>query len=577
MNQITACPLDCYDACRISVDENGKLRGDKTHPVTSGYLCPHLNHFTQQERIQVPRLRGEAVSMEKALGTLLEALKESKPDKLLYYRGSGNIGLMQRVCEHFFASIKAVGTSGSLCDGAGEAGVLLGRGKNEILSPQMIRESEVVVFWGRNPHTTHSHLLPFLEGKTIIVIDPLKTAIAQKADLHIQIKPHCDLHLALLLSRFAVIEGLHDIEFLQNHASEYNDFYELTQTVRIKATLETIDVSLGQIGAMLELIEGKKTAILVGVGVQKYRDGADVLRAIDGFGAIMGLFGKPGCGVSYVGDSLSGIEMPFKSISHRVSKPTVDFSKYNCVFIQGANPLSQMPNTDGVKKSFALAGFSVYFGLYENETSKAADLVIPAKTFLEKNDVRSSYGDYTLQEMGKVAEGTIGISEYDLTRVLCDAFGIALESESFYLEMLQSQIDYEEGVGYRPNRPAIPYEEGFENGEFEFLDEIDLSMDSSEGFYLITSKYPKGLNSQFHRVQGVYFHPDAGFDEGMMVELSSHAGAVEMIVKHDLRLRRDCLLIYSGTVDGNVLTPALLSYEGESAVYQEIKIKVTKK
>ncbi|OHD87389.1 MAG: molybdopterin oxidoreductase, partial [Sulfuricurvum sp. RIFCSPLOWO2_12_43_5] len=384
MNQATACPLDCYDACRILLDENQKLKGDKTHPVTRGFLCPNLNHFTEQDRLITPKLRGQDISMETAIQTLIEVLQSSKSDSVLYYRGSGNVALMQRVSEHFFASIKAVGTSGSLCDGAGEAGVLAGRGKNEVLTPQMIAQSEVVIFWGRNPHTTHSHLLPFLEGKTIIVIDPIKTPMAQKADLHIQIKPHCDLHLALLLSRFAMIEGLHDKEFLEEHASEYNDFYELTQTVRIKATLDAIDVSLGQIGAMLELMQGKKTAVLVGIGVQKYRNGADVLRVIDAFGAIMGLFGKCGSGVSYLGNSLSGIELPFKSISHRVSKPTVDFSKYNCVFIQGGNPLSQMPNTAVVRERFASSGFSVYFGLYENETSRLADLVIPAKTFLEK-------------------------------------------------------------------------------------------------------------------------------------------------------------------------------------------------
>ena len=347
LNQITACPLDCYDACRIVIDENGKLRGDKLHPVTRGYLCPNLNHFKDQDRLISAKLRGEDVSIETAVKTLIEVLKDTKSDSVLYYRGSGNVGLMQRSLEHFFAAIQAVGTSGSLCDGAGEAGIIQGRGNNEILSPQMILESEVVVLWGRNPHTTHSHLLPFLEGKMIIVIDPLKTPIAKKADLHIQIKPHCDLHLALLLSRFAIIEGLYDKEFLEEYASEYNDFYELTQTVRIKSTLDAIDVSLGQIGAILELIQGKRTAILVGVGVQKYRNGADVLRAIDGFGAIMGLFGKSGCGVSYVGDSLSGLVLPFNRIAHRVSKPTVDFSKYNCVFIQAANPLAQMPNSEG--------------------------------------------------------------------------------------------------------------------------------------------------------------------------------------------------------------------------------------
>lgn len=577
LNQITACPLDCYDACRIVIDENGKLRGDKQHPVTRGYLCPNLNHFKEQERLISAKLRGEDVSMERAVETLIEVLQNSKSDSVLYYRGSGNVGLMQRVSEHFFASIKAVGTSGSLCDGAGEAGIIQGRGNNEILSPQMIQEAAVVVLWGRNPHTTHSHLLPFLEGKTIIVIDPIKTPIAKKADLHIQIKPHCDLHLALLLSRFAIIEGLYDKEFLEEYASGYNDFYELTQSVRIKATLDTIDVSLGQIGTMLEMISGKKTAILVGVGVQKYRNGGDVVRTIDGFGAIMGLFGKGGSGVSYLGDSLRDIELPFNRITHRVSKPTVDFSKYNCVFIQGANPLAQMPNSEGVKRSFENAGFRVYFGLYENETSQAADLVIPAKTFLEKNDFRSSYGDYTFQEMAQVLESDIGISEHELTKKLCEAFGVTFENEEYYLDFFRNQIDEHEGVGYRENAPKIPYAEGFENGEFEFLDEIDLEIDKDEGFYLITPKHSKGLNSQFKRAEGVYLHPEAGFEEGEIVQLSSKSGAVDMVVKYDASLRRDCLLIYSGTLNVNVLTPALLSFEGESAVYQEHKIKVTKK
>lgn len=577
MNKTTACPLDCYDACRIVLDENGKLKGDKSHPVTQGYLCPNLNHFNEYERLTSPRLRGEDISMEKAMETLIAALKSSKPNQVLYYRGSGNIALMQRIPEHFFASIKGVGTSGSLCDGAGEAGILLGRGTNKILSPQMIAQSEVVILWGRNLHTTHSHLLPFLEGKTIIVIDPLKIPMTEKADLHIQIKPHCDLHLALLLSRFAIIEGMHDTEFLEEHASEYHDFYELTQTVRIKATLEAIDVSLGQIGAFLECVRGKKTVILVGAGVQKYRNGADVLRSIDGFGAILGLFGKPGCGVSYLGNSLEGIELPFASMSHRVSKASVDFAKYPCVFIQGGNPLSQMPNTVRVKASFENAGFTVYFGLYENETSRAADLVIPAKTFLEKSDFRSSYGDYTFQEMPRLTESTIGISEYKLTNLLCETFGVNLESEEYYLNYFRTQIEYHNGVGYRKDNSAIPYKEGFENGEFEFLDEIDLDIDADERFYLITPKYAKGLNSQFKRAEGVYFHPQSGFEEGEIVQLSSPVGRVEMAVRHDERLRSDCLLIYSGTRDVNVLTPSHLSYEGENAVYQEYKIKVTKK
>lgn len=572
----TACPLDCYDACRVTVEENGALKGDKNHPVTRGYLCPHLNHYGEHERITAARLKGKEIPLSEALEALVEVLRRSKPHETLYYRGSGNVGLMQRSTEHFFAHFQAVGTSGSLCDGAGEAGILQGRGSNQLLSPQMIAHSEAVVVWGRNPHVTHSHLLPFLEGKTLIVIDPVVTPLAAKADLHVQIKPHCDLHLALILSRFAMIEGSHDIAFLEEHAPDYEEFYELTQTVRIKATLDAIDVTLGQIGSILALLQGKRTAILVGAGVQKYRNGAEVLRAIDAFGAVLGLFGKAGCGVSFLGDSTAEIDTPFATIKKRVSKPTVDFSKYNCVFVQGGNPLSQMPASTRVRGSFASAGFRVYFGLYENETSRAADLVIPARSFLEKNDFRSSYGDYTLQEMPQIVETPVGISEYDLTKILCDAFGFSLETEEGCLEYFRRQVEYYEGVGYRPGSPEVPYAEGFPNGTFEFPDEIDLGIDAQEGFWLISPKPARGLNSQFHRCEGAYLHPDAGFAEGESVTLSSPAGEVWMRVRHDSRLRRDCVLIYAGTPDLNVLTPALLSYEGESAVFQEYKIKVEK-
>lgn len=71
-------------------------------------------------------------------------------------------------------------------------------------------------------------------------------------------------------------------------------------------------------------------------------------------------------------------------------------------------------------------------------------------------------------------------------------------------------------------------------------------------------------------------HPECGYTEGMSVLLTSASGSVEMEVKFDDRLRKDCILIYSGTPGVNLLTPALVSYEGHSAVYQEHKIKVEK-
>lgn len=567
---ITACPLDCYDACIVEY-QDGKLKGtDKGY--TNGFLCPHLNHYDLNTKIISSRYNGVDISIKEAVSKLIEIIKSS--NSTLHYRGNGNFALMQSVTDHFFANIGATFTDGTLCDGAGEAGIVAGRGYNENISPTQIEQSEVVIFWGRNPHTTSSHLLPLLKNKKIIVIDPIKTKIASQADLHIGLKPHGDLKLAMLLARFLHIEGNVDKEFVTKFAPEYEEYYELTQTVRIKATLDEIDVTLGQIGAVLKMIQDKKTVIVCGIGIQKYADGADVMRAIDAFAVLLGLFGKQGCGVSYLGDSKKGINSPFAKANKFVSKVDTAFSKFDTVFIQGSNPLNQMPNTSRVEQELKDVKNIVYFGLEENETSKAANLVILAKTFLEKNDIRASYSDNYLALMPKQLESDIGISEYDLTKALCEAFDIKLESEDFYINHFKS-FCYEDNDGMLrvKNREVVPYKDGFKD-EFEFLQEVDFDFDMTNDYFLITCKSPIGLNSQFKREQNVYLHPSLGFKDGQKVNISSKDGDVTLHVKCDDRLREDCVLIYSGTKGVNKLTSSQRSYDGNSAIYQQNKVKI---
>jgi len=577
MSTKTACPLDCFDACSVVVDE-GKLKGDVHHPYTNGYLCPHLNHFWKQDRITQPRLHGKPVSMGEALEHLEKLIRDGLDGNgVLHYRGSGNFGLMQAVTDHFFASVGATLTNGSLCDGAGEAGVLEGRGVNHVLPPEQIARSEVVVVWGRNIHTTNSHLLPFLKGKEIIVIDPVRTQMAEQADLFVQIKPAGDLFFAMLLARFIVIEGMQDEEYLEKYGEEYEDFYELTQTVRIKAVLDMIGLGLGDIGRVLEKIRGKKTVILTGVGVQKYRHGAEVIRAIDAVGVLLGLFGREGCGVSFLGSSGAGIDSPFAKAKRFEPKARADFSDYDTVFVQGANPAAQMPDSARTRDLLAKAGHLVYFGLYENETSQAAELVIPAKTFLEKRDIRTSYGHNAMLRMPQCENSGVGIGEYELAAKLCAAFGVPLESEEAYLEHFAAFAETdEEDVQRVKGREALPYADGFEtdDGQFLFPEEYDFDFDMTEDYFLITPKSPHSLNSQFDREAHVYMHPGCGYAEGTVVRLSSVSGSVELPLKHDDRLREDCVLVYSGTPGVNFLTPSQMSFEGKNAAYQANKIKV---
>ncbi len=576
MNTITACPLDCYDTCSI-IYADGKLKA-LTEGFTHGFLCPHLNHYETFSRIEQPRFKGKIITMDEALTHLCDIMKQNQ--KILHYRGTGNFALMQEVTDHFFSSIGATLTNGSLCDGAGEAGIIAGRGHNDIMTPQQIVKSEVVVFWGRNPHTTSSHFLPLLKDKKIIVIDPIKTKIAQAADLYVQIKPHGDAEFAMLLSRFLFIEGAVDEEFVLEHASEYEEFYELTQTIRIKAVLDNIGATLGDIGKFLELVKGKKVAILCGVGIQKYLDGADVMRAIDAFGVLFGLFGKEGCGVSYLGSSKRGIDSPFALTckTKKVSKVDTRFGDFDTVFIQGSNPANQMPNTSRVVEELQKVENIIYFGLYENQTSQMADLIIPAKTFLEKNDIRTSYSTHYMYEMPRQKVSEIGISEYELTKFLCDAFDISLKNEEDYIAHFRSfAAKNEEGILEVKGREQIAYENGFttDDDEFLFLEELDSDRNESDDLYLLTCKSATSLNSQFKVNDKVYLHPSLGYEENQLVEVSSLSGTVRLHVALDERLRADCVLIYSGTSGINHLTTSKKSYEGNSAVYEQNRVKLT--
>jgi hypothetical protein len=61
-----------------------------------------------------------------------------------------------------------------------------------------------------------------------------------------------------------------------------------------------------------------------------------------------------------------------------------------------------------------------------------------------------------------------------------------------------------------------------------------------------------------------------------MLRLSSEYGMLELEVKHNESLREDCLMVTNNTLGLNRLTPSVMSDEGESACYQEVKITLKK-
>ncbi len=575
----TACALDCYDACKIIVDkDSGAIKGDSVHPAGNGALCTLINKSIHKEqRITLPRVKGKEVSMEEAMREVSTAFKVQNA---LLWRGSGNMGVMQEVTNLFMEKISGTLTHGSLCDGAGDAGILSGRGVNKTLPLEQIKHSDTVVVWGRNITVTNAHMMPFIEGKKTIVIDPVRTAIAKKADVHIPLNPGTDFFVALMLARMICQKGAQDSAWIELFTQGYDSYKALMQNYTMHEMVEHTGVGLEVLEQAVELLCQKKVVFLVGIGVQKYVHGATVLRAIDSLAALLGMFGKEGSGVHYLGDSKLGFDNPFSVSCKTVSKVVTPFSQFQTVLVQGGNPAESMPNSSSVCEALDTVENLIYFGLYENETSKRAKIVIPAKNFFEKEDIRLSYGHPYIEKMHTAVVSNTGISEYDFTKRLFDAFGFeGLKSESAYIDRWLSQCKEAKANLVSPAYETVPYAEGFgKAGEkrFVFLQEGEALLTENERLYLLTPKSNKALNTQFKRDAKVQVHPLLGHTNGEKVTVRSAYGSVELTVVCNEDIPVNSIVISSNTKGVNLLTPPKVSYAGHNACYQDVEVSIEK-
>ena len=555
--------MDCYDACQGQLID-GNIKGSKEHKTTNGKLCVNFANLLKEENIKDAKFQGQNISLDESLNILVDKLKTTTAEKTLFYKGSGNIGVMQNSTKNFFTLYGSTLTRGSLCDGGGGAGIEAGR-QNVINPPiQKLIDADVIIVWGRNFSVTSSHMYNLVKDKTFITIDPIKTEIAKKSKIHMQINPKTDYELALLFTRFAHMQDLEDKEFIEEFGTGADWFFDISRNRPVVSYESTTGIPLAQVNEFFDLIENKKVAIVLGLGVQKYFEGASITRCIDSFAAFMGFHKKEAGGVWYLSNSAFGYKNQFetKGKNKKVSIPKVDFGSYDLIFIQGANPVVSAPNTkkviEGLKKSFV-----VYFGTTLNDTCEYADLIIPSTSFLGKKDVRLSYGHEfkSISQIIKEKEGN-SISEYDLANYLLEKFDF------------NKLKDEDEIISYYEN--TKPILENFET--FEFMEELDIEPlykeKTSDNFYLITAKNKNSLNSQFAGDDFVYLNSNTNFKDNDEVLISSKYGNAKFIVKIDDDIKFDCAFFFAGNKKVNYLTPALEDESSFSAMYQEVLVEI---
>ncbi len=85
--------------------------------------------------------------------------------------------------------------------------------------PLDVVHSQLVVVWGANPSISNTHFPPLVQrarsnGAALVVVDPRRTGMAKRADLHLAVRPGTDVVLAMAVAREleqrkAIDRGLH--------------------------------------------------------------------------------------------------------------------------------------------------------------------------------------------------------------------------------------------------------------------------------------------------------------------------------------------------------------------------------
>jgi anaerobic selenocysteine-containing dehydrogenase len=324
-----ACPLDCPDTCSwvVTVD-NGRavaLQGDRDHPYTRGVLCAKVNHFLEHTqhgaRLLWPLRRigrkGEGrfarISWDEALqeiATRWRAIIERQgPQAIWPYYGTGSLGMIQGLAGAGRRLWNVLGTSQlhlSICMTSGGFATGYTLGDNRIgMDPEGFAESRLVILWGANPLVTHHHIWKFIEtarrnGGHVVVIDPIRTRTADRADEHLAPRPGTDAALALGLLHVVITRGAEDRDFIEQHTLGWNAFRPRILEYPPARAAEITGLAVERIEALGErLASSRPTAIRIGPGMQRHAGGGMAVRTITCIPGVTGDWRYPGGGAAY--------------------------------------------------------------------------------------------------------------------------------------------------------------------------------------------------------------------------------------------------------------------------------------
>jgi len=432
----SACPHDCPSTCALEVeiiDERtiGRVRGAKDNDYTAGVICAKVARYAEREhhadRLLRPLRRTgekgsgqfEPISWDDALDLVaekfLKAEQKHGAESVWPYYYAGTMGLVMRDgINRLRHAKKYSGFHSTICVNPAQAGFAAGTGRIAGPDPREMARSDLVVIWGTNAVNTQVNVMTHAtrarkeRGAKIAAVDVYMNGTMEQADLAVLLKPGTDGALACAVMHCLFRDGKADWEYLNKYTDAPR---ELEAHLRARdpawassitgTPVETIEEFAKLIG------ERKRAYFRLGYGFSRSRNGAANMHAASCIAAVTGAWQLEGGGAFHGNADIYKFDKTMIEGTDRFDRSVrvLDQSRIGAILtsdaqalqgggpvkaliIQNTNPMSVAPDQTQVKRGFARDDlFVCVHEQFMTETAKMADVVLPATTFLEHDDI----------------------------------------------------------------------------------------------------------------------------------------------------------------------------------------------
>jgi anaerobic selenocysteine-containing dehydrogenase len=447
----SVCPHDCPSACALEVERIdgrhiGRVRGARAQSYTQGVVCAKVARYAERQhhpaRLSRPLRRvgekgvGEAsfvpICWDEALDEVAERLTRATQrygsETVWPYYYAGTMGLVQRDgINRLRHAMRYSREHLSICSMLSDAGWLAGVGVKRGVDGREIAKSDLIVVWGGNPVSTQVNVMTHIatarkeRGAKLVVVDPYRTATAQQADLHLAPLPGTDGALACAVMHVLFKEGYADRAYMARHTDDPEGLEAHLATRDPAWAARITGLSEDEIIGFARLYgQTKRSYLRVGYGFSRSRNGAAQLFAVTCLPAVTGAWAYEGGGALYSNLGLVAIDLTLiegldlfdpavRILDQARIGPVLigdrrdigDGPPVTALFIQNTNPMVVAPDSGLVHRGFRRSDlFVCVHEQFMTETAAMADIVLPATTFLEHDDIYPA-GAHSYLQIGR--------------------------------------------------------------------------------------------------------------------------------------------------------------------------------